>query len=199
MKLQSIKVKNSRDIQAEKSRRRIYRAAIGLFAEKGFDEASINDICEKAQCSVGAFYHYFPSKDSILEETFRLADQDFEGWKTLEGSEMTGRELILAYMSSYAELVESTGLEFSKRFYNCRNKIFVRKGRAMQNRLTEIIRDSVESEDVKLIVSPEEACEWLFVYARGIVFHWCLCEGNFDLSVKMRKGMEHTLSGIEGS
>lgn len=188
----------SRKKQAEESRKRIYEAAISLIAEKGFNETNITEICRKAHCSIGAFYHHFPTKDSILEETFRLADNQFSGWKKLDSENLSGKELIISYMKAYASLVSlESGLEFSKNFYNVRNKLFVRKGRSMQSRLTEIIRSALDSGEIKLDMSAEEACEWLFMGARGVVFHWCLNEGNFNLIDMMEIYARRALRGME--
>ena len=197
MQYNNIKVKTSRTIQAEQSRQRIYGIAFELIAQKGFDETSVTDICKAADCSVGAFYHHFPSKDSILEETFRIADKDFDKWLEFSNEGKKGRELILDYMNSYAELVSNTGLDFTKRFFTNKNKIFIRPGRPMQVQLTEIIRNAVVSGEIRITTAPEEACEWLFVCARGIVFHWCLHEGDFNLIEKMGIAMKRALTGIE--
>jgi len=156
----------TRKKQAEESRIRIYEAAKDLIAQKGFLETNIADICRLAGCSVGAFYHHFPTKESLLEETFRLADAQFSGWKKLDDSNLSGREMIISYMKAYAALVSlESGLEFSKHFYNSRNKIFIRKGRPMQNRLIEIIKTALDAEELKLELTAEEASEWIFMGA----------------------------------
>lgn len=192
-----MKEKTSRKRQAEQSKNRIYDAAISIFAEKGFDHTSINDICKKAGCSVGAFYHHFPTKDSILEETFRIADEQFSGWQIINSQDINGYEMIVAYMKAYAEQVSRiSGLEFSKRFYNTDNKIFIRKGRSMQSRLIDIIQSAMTKGDISLELSAEEACDWLFIGARGLVFHWCLNEGEFDLVEKMEIYAKRALRGI---
>ncbi len=39
----------------------------GVFASKGFDGASMQDLARAAEMSAGNFYRYFPSKDAIIE------------------------------------------------------------------------------------------------------------------------------------
>lgn len=51
---------------AEK-RREILMAAGRCFARSGFRGASISDICAEAGVSPGHLYHYFPSKEAIIE------------------------------------------------------------------------------------------------------------------------------------
>lgn len=47
-------------------RERLFRAALALFAKKGFAETTIEDITEAADVGKGTFFNYFPSKDHIL-------------------------------------------------------------------------------------------------------------------------------------
>ncbi len=50
-----------------KSRKAILRAALKLFAKKGYVETTTADIAWKVGISKGLIYAYFPSKDAILE------------------------------------------------------------------------------------------------------------------------------------
>ncbi|MFF0750540.1 TetR/AcrR family transcriptional regulator [Streptomyces sp. NPDC004267] len=45
-------------------------AALRLFAEKGFDGTSVQDVVRAAGVTKGAMYHYFPSKDHLLHEIY---------------------------------------------------------------------------------------------------------------------------------
>ena len=45
---------------------RLSRAATRLFAERGFESASVQDIVAAAGVTKGAMYHYFESKDDLL-------------------------------------------------------------------------------------------------------------------------------------
>lgn len=45
---------------------RLSRAATRLFAERGFESASVQDIVTGAGVTKGAMYHYFDSKDDLL-------------------------------------------------------------------------------------------------------------------------------------
>ncbi len=45
---------------------RLFRAALELFAQRGFLETTVEDITEAADVGKGTFFNYFPSKDHIL-------------------------------------------------------------------------------------------------------------------------------------
>jgi len=52
--------------KGEDTRDRIYNAALTLFRERGFDATTMRDVATAAGMSLGAAYHYFPSKDAIV-------------------------------------------------------------------------------------------------------------------------------------
>lgn len=52
----------------EQSRERILAAAVEVFTEKGFHDATISDITSRAGVSRGLITYYFPGKNDLLEE-----------------------------------------------------------------------------------------------------------------------------------
>jgi AcrR family transcriptional regulator len=62
---------------AEEKRRRILEAAVRVFARRGFHASRVGDIAEEAGVAHGLLYHYFSSKDEVLQTVFR------ENWAEL--------------------------------------------------------------------------------------------------------------------
>ena len=60
-----------RTVGAEEKRRVILDAAVRVFAHKGFHTSRVGDIAEEAGIAHGLLYHYFSSKDEVLETIFR--------------------------------------------------------------------------------------------------------------------------------
>jgi AcrR family transcriptional regulator len=52
--------------KAAETERRILDAALDLFREEGFDQATMRSIATRAKVATGAAYYYFPSKDAIV-------------------------------------------------------------------------------------------------------------------------------------
>jgi len=52
-------------------RKEILLAAARLFAEKGFEAASVREICRAAGANVASVNYYFRSKEKLYEEVFR--------------------------------------------------------------------------------------------------------------------------------
>lgn len=61
----------------EDKRRQLLDAAVRVFARKGFHASRVGDIAEEAGVAHGLLYHYFDSKDELLEAIFR------ENWSVL--------------------------------------------------------------------------------------------------------------------
>jgi AcrR family transcriptional regulator len=59
---------NRRERHRVQTRDRLYRAALDLFAERGFLETTVEDITEAADVGKGTFFNYFPTKEHILAE-----------------------------------------------------------------------------------------------------------------------------------
>jgi AcrR family transcriptional regulator len=66
-----------RSAGAEEKRRLILDAAVRVFAHKGFHTSRVGDIAEEAGVAHGLLYHYFSSKDEVLDTIFR------ETWSAL--------------------------------------------------------------------------------------------------------------------
>ena len=61
----------------EEKRRLILDAAVRVFARRGFHTSRVGDIAEEAGVAHGLLYHYFESKDEVLQTVFR------ENWREL--------------------------------------------------------------------------------------------------------------------
>jgi TetR/AcrR family transcriptional regulator, fatty acid metabolism regulator protein len=60
-----------RSTAQEDKRRLILEAAVHVFARKGFHTCRVGDIAEEAGVAHGLLYHYFSSKDEVLETIFK--------------------------------------------------------------------------------------------------------------------------------
>ena len=61
---------SQRQIQGQNSRDKLLDAATRLFHENGYQAVTVNDICEAAQLTKGAFYHHFDSKETLYQHLY---------------------------------------------------------------------------------------------------------------------------------
>lgn len=64
-------VESRRELRKRELRTRIAESAMTLFAEQGFAETTIDDICEAADVARRTLYAYFPTKHDIIRSLCR--------------------------------------------------------------------------------------------------------------------------------
>ena len=187
----------SRKEQAEETRNRIYTSAIELMEENGFGNFTIEDISKRAGVSVGAFYHYFDSKNDILAEIFYRADDYFstQANDLLDKSNIP--EQIVRYFSHYAKFNVDCGVETTQQIFNPKIKFFIENGRPMLTMLEDLVRKGQENNEIRGDTDAKELASFLLSMARGVVFDWSLHDGSYDLEAKMHKYMEILVSTIK--
>ncbi len=55
-----------RERRAAETRLKLFRTALELFADRGFQNVTVEDITESADVGKGTFFNYFESKDHVL-------------------------------------------------------------------------------------------------------------------------------------
>src|SRR5947207_7774960 len=55
---------------AEDRRRQILDAAVRVFAAQGYESSRVSDVAKEAGVAYGLVYHYYGSKDAVLEAVF---------------------------------------------------------------------------------------------------------------------------------
>jgi AcrR family transcriptional regulator len=90
--------------QAAEKRRQILDAAVRVFARQGFHTCRVSDIADEAGVAYGLVYHYFRSKDEILDTLF------LERWNVLleairqvDAEDLPAREKLYAIVSFIVE------------------------------------------------------------------------------------------------
>ena len=186
-----------RQEQAQETKNRIYNSAIELMERDGFENMTIADISEKAGVSVGAFYHYFDSKNDILAEIFHRADEYFSTQVVTSLSKASIPEKIVEYFDYYAKFNIASGVETTQQLFNPKIKFFIMEGRPMLEILKDLIRKGQANGEIRGDMDALELVRYLFIMARGVVFEWSLYDGEYDLQATMHRYMEKLVLTIK--
>jgi len=186
-----------RQEQAIETKERIYSAAIELMDQEGFENITIVDISKKAGVSVGAFYHYFTSKNDILAEIFHKGDDYFSTQVITSLHPGSIPEKIVEYFDHYAKFNVMSGVELTQQLFSPKIKFFIKKDRPMVTLLEDLIQEGQEKKEIRADQDPEELSRYLFVVARGIVFEWSVYDGSYNLEALMHEYMENIVSTIK--
>ena len=178
---------SSRKQQALETKTRIYQTALSLMEKKNYQSITIEEISKSAGVSVGAFYHYFKSKNDIFFEIYQEADRYFEEYVAMELKAAPGQPRILEYFAHYAEYCQRVGLDTVKSLYNPDNKLFIRYDRFMLQLLKQVVNEAQTEQLLTVDLSAQQITEYLLIAARGVVCDWCLHDGLYDLSGMMQQ------------
>ena len=184
-----------RKIQADNTRKKLYDISIAFMEKKGLANTTVMEISRKAGVSVGTFYNYFTSKDDIVVDIFKKADDYFQQKvaKYFKDSSPDAGDQIVQYFRFYARYNQQRGLANITHLYNTMSRFFAVKGRYMQELLTEIVRRGQERAELVSDMKPEDITEYLFMASRGVVFDWCVHKAKYNLEQRMTAYMKRLI------
>ena len=151
-------------------RRQILDAAIRVFARQGFNACRVSDIAREAGVAYGLVYHYFDSKDQVLNELF------VERWSLLLRGDRGGRRAARSrrarsstqvagfIIDSYRhdpELMKVIIVEVT-RAANSFRRTHLPEIRQAYDLIAKIVRDAQESGAFRADVDPEFASMWFY-------------------------------------
>lgn len=58
--------------KGEKRKQELLKIAYDMFITRGYENTSVDEIIEKAQIAKGTYYHYFRSKEQMLEDVIEM-------------------------------------------------------------------------------------------------------------------------------
>ncbi len=191
---------------AEERKNEILDVAEELFAQKGYDNASTNDIIAKIGIARGTLYHHFGSKEEILDALVdRMTCEGIDRAGTISRDKRLSIFERLTGILSCLSIKSSAGKEVMEQIHKPQNALLHQK---MQERLingvvpliAQLITEGNKSGIFKTRY-PEEAAEMIMIYG-NIAFD---DNENLTPGQKKKKGkayiynIEKMLGAKEGS
>jgi TetR/AcrR family transcriptional regulator, fatty acid metabolism regulator protein len=173
-------------------RRQILDAAIRVFARQGFHACRVSDIAREAGVAYGLVYHYFNSKDQVLNELF------LERWSLLlaaieeiDARPIPAREKLDAVaafiIDSYRhdpELMKVIIVEVT-RAANSFGRTHLPEISQAYDLIAKIVRDAQAAGDFRDDIDPMFASMWFYGAIEQLLSGWVFelipgAEGDFD-------------------
>ena len=188
--------------RSEETRGRILDAAVRKFAIAGYDAASVDDICSEAGVSKGAFYHHFPSKQSVF-----LALMN--GWLTLidMGMEAVHQETIPETLIQMTEMLPGVFaaaedrlpmfLEFWLQASRDETiwKAIIAPYRHYQEHFAKLVEEGVQEGSLKSVDS-QVAAQVIVSLAVGLVLQGVLDPHSADWAKVGEQSMQLLMNGM---
>ncbi|CCD91438.1 putative transcriptional regulatory protein, TetR/AcrR family [Bradyrhizobium sp. ORS 375] len=159
-------------VRHEQKRREILQAALACFVRDGFHGASTTDICAEAGISPGHLYHYFPSKETMIQA---LVEQNLEHAGGRLQAILAGPDVIEALVqeleSTSIHQPQAQVLTAEALAEACRNPEFASivhaHARAMRALLVDFIVKAQHRGEVDASLDPEATANILFAVVDG--------------------------------
>ena len=162
---------------ALQSRRReqILEAAAVCFVRRGFHQSSMQDICAEAQMSPGAVYHYFDSKDTIIEaiadehriETMAFLEKLRDSENFVDGFiEAVTKALEISIKAEHPRLGVEILAEASRNPKVA--KLFDNTELETKKTLVRMLQDAAERGEIDSTLKAEHTAEILLALIEGI-------------------------------
>ncbi|MBU5344325.1 TetR/AcrR family transcriptional regulator [Paenibacillus lautus] len=159
--------------KAEERRNEILDAADELFAQKGFDGTSTNDILEKVGIARGTLYHHFKSKEDIMDA---LIDRYSDG--LLDAAQVIAADKTIPVVERVIRVVMALNLsggsskEIMEHIHKPQNALMHQKIQkviinGVPPILTGIIREGIE-QGMFSTPFPYECMEMVVIYANTV-------------------------------
>lgn len=160
-------------------RREILDRAIEVFAERGAQGTSLRAIGEAIGVSHAALKHYFASREELLVEVYRAAEErSIVADPVPEGSSVVGLMthaarrnhgvpgLVQLYSTLVASALES-GHEDSRLFFSARFE-------GLRRLLAALVRDEQHAGRIRADIDPEAAAALVIAASDGLQTQWLL-------------------------
>ena len=197
----SKKKPTKRDLQAAETRDKIFSTAFRLITEKGFDNVTIEEIAKESGVAKGLFYHYFRSKDDIVIETYLIIDKSYSEFYQERAPHCTAVERILLTVFFQARHATKLGVDFVRQIYKSQlyagTEFFISKERPFYTILRDAIRDAQSEGSIRSDISAEKIANLVLTCGRGMLYDWCLHDGDYDLEESMTSQLNMIIKGLQ--
>lgn len=176
-----------RSVQTQNTKEKIYKAAVEIMKEKGYEYLSISNICKVANISNGTFFYHFKTKEDLLSYYLRERFIKYRETHNFKVDGLPFDEKIIAYYKCYTSYVQENGIEFISNYYTPKNSALNTRVYHEDNPqlIYEFVRCCLNEAEEKCLIKSEYSsifyAETCCMIIKGIVFEWALSNGNVDM------------------
>lgn len=170
------------------TKRKIIAAAWKLFYEQGYEETTVEDIIFESSTSKGSFYHYFDGKDALLGTLSTIFDERYEELAlSLDEIEGAFEKLIYLNRELFLTIENSVPIELLASLYS--SQLTTRGERHLLDRkriyyklLRRIVSEGQSTGELNNTIPTDEIVKIYALCERGLIYDWCICNGEYSLS-----------------
>ena len=184
---------------------KIVNAAWALFYKYGYENTTVEDIVFESETSRGSFYHYFKSKDELLNTLASLFDSKYEELeKTLDDRESAYEKLLYLNRELFSMLEDTVSMDLLARLYSSQltttgDKNLLDHNRFYYKLLRRIVIEGRENGEFAADITVNEIVKAYAMCERALISDWCLSDGEYSLCREAEIMLPRLLKGFLNS
>ena len=186
------------------TKKKIVSAAWRLFYEQGYENTTVDDIVELSGTSKGSFYHYFEGKDALLSSLSILFDEKYEELTPKMDPEMNSFDKLMYLNRELFSMIERTvpidllAWMYSTQLVTRGEKHLLDHNRVYYRLLRSIVLEGQERGQINREIPAAEITKLYALCERALLYDWCICSGEYSLTLYSQKMMPLFLAEARG-
>ena len=183
---------------------RIVSAAWKLFYEQGYDNTTVEDIIFESETSKGSFYHYFEGKDALLGSLSMIFDEKYEELRQEMDPDMHAVDKLIYMNHELFTMIDNTvSVELLARLFSTQlttkgEKHLLSRDRTYFKLLNQVVRQGLERHELRGDLTANEIINDYAMFERGLMYDWCLSDGDYALARHADRLMPMFLRSYQG-
>lgn len=176
----------NRQKKALETKEKLFNSALSLFAEKGYDNVTVDEIVARAGTSKGAFYIYFKTKYQVVVKQFQEIDNHYlKIQKTLKEYDTASEKMLVLVKAQLTFSLRIMGLEIITTVYKSQlnkdeEKAIINPKRPLYRIVNEIIEEGQKTGEFRDDLSSQELTKMVTRCMRTTFYDWAVHNGSFD-------------------
>ena len=190
------------ETRAQITREKLLKAAIKLVNRDGMKQLTVRNICDEAGLSTGSFYNLFSGKEDLISYYLKYAFAPYREKALEDSKDYNPIERILIIYRAYVKYCEDMGLEFVSGLYASNHNPFFdfmhrdTKDDFIIASVRQYLQEGIDQGLVRPDVDIDEAMLRIAAASTGLLFYWCVFEGDIDLEYELDAAIETYLLSI---
>ena len=162
------------------TRESLFRAALRLFAERGYLETTVEDITDAADVGKGTFFNYFPTKEHVLatfgDERVAVIERAAEEARRTKGPVLP----VIKNLATYLAGLSAESPELLRSIYAANASCapvraeMQKRIHAARRLMTEMFTIAQERGEIRAELSPKDLARLTQLVFHGVTLAWAL-------------------------
>lgn len=178
-----------RELQVAETKAKIMSAVRTLSMEKGITNIKVRDICQKANVSIGTYYHYFDSIESIFKNAIEEGNKYTENViipALIKEDELDNLKIyLLMQMESFQRGTINYLREVFRIYLYSESPFILDENSINYKTILRVIQQGQKKGQMNIRLNSEDYAKIALKLIIANCYCWCMQEGTFDATQVM--------------